>query len=118
VATIFTHASGAVSTTLAASHAAGPNAAHIVGTEGRIQIDAVWYAPTTFRLHSADGAVVEEYTSEVEGRGMQYQALAAEEYVASGRNDSDLLPIDETVAIMEALDEVRSLIGVRYPGED
>ena len=118
VATIFTHASGAVSTTLAASHAAGPNAAHIVGTEGRIQIDAVWYAPTTFRLHSGDGTVVEEYTSEVEGRGMQYQALAAEEYVASGKNDSELLPIDETVAIMEALDEVRSLIGVRYPGEE
>jgi predicted dehydrogenase len=118
VATIFTHPSGAVSTTLAAAHAAGPNTAHIIGTEGRIHIDSVWYAPTSFRLHSADGTVAEEYTSEVEGRGMQYQALAAEEYVESGRNDSDLLPIDETVAIMQTLDEVRSLIGVRYPVEE
>jgi hypothetical protein len=49
---------------------------------------------------------------------MQYQALAAERYLAEGRTDSDVLPIDETVAIMATLDEIRSLIGVRYPGED
>ncbi len=59
-----------------------------------------------------------EYEPKIEGRGMQYQALAAERYVADGTNDSDILPIDETVAIMGTLDTVRSLIGVRYPGED
>ncbi len=118
VATIFTHASGAVSTSLSASHAAGPNAAHIIGTEARIEIDAVWYCPTSFRLKTADGTVLEEYTSQIEGRGMQYQALAAEAYIAAGKTDSELLPIDETVAIMATLDEVRSLIGVRYPGEE
>ncbi|GAA1967490.1 Gfo/Idh/MocA family oxidoreductase [Microbacterium deminutum] len=118
VATIFTHASGAVSTTLSASHAAGPNTAHVIGTDARIDIDAVWYSPTTFRLVRPDGSVVETYESRIEGRGMQYQALAAERYVAEGTNDSDILPIDETVAIMGTLDTVRSLIGLRYPGED
>lgn len=117
VATIFTHASGALSTSLSASHAAGPNTAHIVGTEARIDIDKVWYNPTTFRLVAPDGAVLEAYESRVEGRGMQYQALAAERYVASGHNDSDILPLDETVAIMETLDEVRRQIGLVYPGE-
>jgi hypothetical protein len=48
---------------------------------------------------------------------MQYQALAAARYLAEGRTDSDVLPIDETVAIMAALDEIRALVGVRYPGE-
>ena len=118
VATIFTHASGAVSTSISASHAAGPNVAHVIGTDARIDIDAVWYSPTTFRLVRPDGTVIEEYTSTLEGRGMQFQALAAEAYIAAGRTDSDVLPIDETVAIMATLDEVRSLIGVRYPGED
>ena len=60
----------------------------------------------------------EEYVSEVEGRGMQYQALAAERLIGEGRTDSDILPIAETVAIMETLDEIRELVGVRYPGED
>jgi hypothetical protein len=30
----------------------------------------------------------------------------------------DILPIAESVAIMGALDEIRSQIGVRYPSED
>jgi hypothetical protein len=55
--------------------------------------------------------------SQIAGRGMQYQALAAERILAEGRTDSDILPIDETVAIMGTLDEIRAQIGVRYPGE-
>ena len=117
VATIFTHASGAVSTTLSSSRAAGPNTAHVVGTEGRIDIDRVWYTPTSFRVTAPDGTVLEEFVSDVEGRGMQFQALAAEEIIADGATDSERLPIDETVAIMETLDAVRRQIGLRYPEE-
>ncbi|MEV8370632.1 Gfo/Idh/MocA family oxidoreductase [Microbacterium sp. NPDC064584] len=117
VATIFTHERGAVSTSLSASHAAGPNTASIIGTEARIDIDRVWYTPTSFRLVSPDGTVRESFESDIEGRGMQFQALAAERYVASGANDSDILPLSETVAIMDTLDEVRRQIGLRYPGE-
>ena len=64
-----------------------------------------------------DGTVLESYESHVDGRGMQYQAMAAERYVSEGRNDSDILPIDETVAIMGTLDEVRRQIGLVYPSE-
>ncbi|CAN5437255.1 Gfo/Idh/MocA family oxidoreductase [soil metagenome] len=117
VATIFTHENGALSTSLSASHAAGPNTAHIIGTEARIDIDRVWYTPTSLRLVAPDGTVLESYQSHVKGRGMQFQALAAERYIASGDNDSDILPIDETVAIMGTLDEVRRQIGLRYPSE-
>ncbi|WP_159501665.1 Gfo/Idh/MocA family protein [Microbacterium sp. 18062] len=117
VATVFTHGSGAISTTLSSSRAAGPVSAHIIGTEGRIDIDGVWYSPTSFRLTRPDGEVAEEYTSEVEGRGMQYEALAAERIVREGGRDSDMLPLAESVAIMRALDEIRAQIGVHYPEE-
>jgi predicted dehydrogenase len=117
VTTIFTYASGALSTSLSSSRAAGPNTAHIVGDEARIDIDAVFYSPTTFRLSRPDGEVAEVFESRVDGRGMQFQALAAERIVAAGRSDSDILPLDETVAIMHALDAIRAQIGVRYPQE-
>lgn len=117
VATIFTHERGAVSTSLSASHAAGPNTASIIGTEARIDIDRVWYTPTSFRLVAPDGTVRESFESDIQGRGMQFQALAAERYVASGANDSDILPLSETVAIMDTLDDVRRQIGLRYPSE-
>jgi hypothetical protein len=61
--------------------------------------------------------VLETYDSHIEGRGMQFQALAAERYVQSGRNDSDILPLEETVAIMGTLDEIRGQIGLVYPTE-
>ncbi|MCP1430643.1 putative dehydrogenase [Microbacterium foliorum] len=118
VATVMTHAGGAISTTLSSSRAAGANAATVVGTAARIDIDRVWYVPTTFRVVLPDGTVIEEYDSEVAGRGMQYQAHAAERLVRDGLLEGDLLPIAESVAIMGTLDEIRSQIGVRYPGEE
>lgn len=117
VATIFVHAGGAVSTTVSSSRAAGTNTAQIVGTEARIEIDRVWYTPTSFRVVTPDNEVAEEFTGEIEGRGMQFQALAAERLVADGATSSDVQPIDETVAIMGVLDEVRRQIGVVYPSE-
>ncbi len=115
VATVFTHAGGAVSTTLSSARAAGPNTAHIIGTEARLDIDRVWYCPTSFRVTAPDGTVLETYESELEGRGMQFQALYAEQLVAAGRTDSDLLPFADSVRIMGTLDEIRRQIGVRYP---
>lgn len=116
-ATIMTHEGGALSTTLSSSRAAGPNAASIVGTKARIDIDRVWYTPTTFRVVLPDGTIAEEYASDVAGRGMEYQAHAAERLVREGLLEGDILPIAESVAIMGTLDEIRAQIGVRYPGE-
>ncbi|UPL12708.1 Gfo/Idh/MocA family protein [Microbacterium sufflavum] len=118
VATVMTHEGGAVSTSLSSSRGAGPNAASIVGTAARIDIDRVWYAPTTFRLVLPDGTVAEEYVTDITGRGMQFEAIAAERLVAEGNLAGDILPIAESVAIMGALDEIRAQIGVRYPGEE
>ncbi|SCY31925.1 Predicted dehydrogenase [Microbacterium sp. LKL04] len=109
------HASGGVSSLLTSMRGAGANAAQIVGTKGRIEIDGVFYAPTSFRVFDVDGAVVEEFRAEIDGRGMQFQALYAEQLIAEGRTDSDLLPMDESVAIMGTLDEIRRQIGVVYP---
>lgn len=117
VATIFTHPGGALSTTLSSSRGAGANTAHIVGTEARIDIDRVWYTPTSFRVTRPDGEVVEEYTSRIDGRGMQFQALAAERIVASGDLTGGELPATESVAIMRLLDDIRAQIGVHYPKE-
>jgi len=109
------HAAGGVSSLLTSMRGAGANAAQIVGTKGRIEIDGVFYAPTSFRVFDVDGALVEEFRTEIDGRGMQFQALYAERLIAEGRTDSDLLPIDESIAIMGTLDEIRRQIGVVYP---
>ena len=116
VATLMRHAGDAVSLTLCASDTAGPNVATILGTEGRIDIDATWYYPTTFRHFDSKGHVVEEFRSNVPGRGMQFQAAEAEHLIQTGRVASEMLRPSETVAIMRTLDDIRGQIGLRYPG--
>ncbi len=98
VATVMTHEGGAISTTLSSSRASGPNAASIIGTQARIASTGSGTPPTTFRVTLPDGTVQEEYVSEVDGRGMQFQALAAERLVRDGILEGDILPIAESVA--------------------
>ncbi|OJU40272.1 MAG: oxidoreductase [Microbacterium sp. 69-10] len=118
VATVMRHAGGAISTSLSSSRAAGPNTATVIGTKARIDIDRVWYSPTSFRVIAADGTVIEEYKSDVKSNGMQYEALAAERLIAEGNLNGDLLPIAESVAIMGTLDEIRRQVGIVYPDVD
>ncbi|HEY9324387.1 MAG TPA: Gfo/Idh/MocA family oxidoreductase [Agromyces sp.] len=117
IAVVFGYEGGRMAVTHSASDAQGANTAVVLGTAARIEIDHVWYTPTTFRVVAADGTLLEEYRSEVVGRGMHFQAEAVERLVAAGTLTGDLLPIDETVAIMATLDEIRRQIGLAYPGE-
>ncbi len=93
----------------------GPNRAAIVGTEGRIEIESVWYNQVAFTRYDAAGEVVERFDERAEGRGMNFQAAELERIVASGKLEGDILAPSETVAIMETLDEVRRQIGLTYP---
>jgi predicted dehydrogenase len=93
----------------------GPNRAAIVGRQGRIEIEPVWYNVVGFTRYDADDQVVERFDEKVEGRGMHFQAAELERIVASGELAGDILPPAESVAIMETLDEVRRQIGLVYP---
>ena len=117
VAIAAVHAGGGLSSIAMSSRAAGPNTAHVIGTDARIDIDRVWYAPTSFRVTATDGTVIEDYTSAFAGRGMQFEALYAEHLLREGRTDSDLLPFDESITIMATLDDIRAQLGVVYPKE-
>ncbi len=117
VAIAAVHSGGGLSSIAMSSRAAGPNTAHVIGTDARIDIDRVWYTPTSFRVTATDGTVIEDYTSAFAGRGMQFEALYAEHLLREGRTDSDLLPFDESITIMATLDDIRAQLGVVYPKE-
>jgi predicted dehydrogenase len=117
VAIIMTHAGGAISSTVSALDLAHPNEARIFGSKARIEIDATWYAPTSFRVVDYDGMVIEQFNERVAGRGMQFQAFEMEDMIEKRRH-SDLMPQDHTIAIMGLLDEARRQIGLTYPQEE
>jgi predicted dehydrogenase len=101
-----------LTTTLAA---ATENAAAINGTAARIEIAGTFYVPTSFRVVDKDGEVLETFESDDPGRGMQHQAAEVHRCLRAGLKESPVLPLAETLSIMQTMDEIRSQIGLTYP---
>ncbi len=114
-AMILEYESGAQASLHCGFLAAGPNTASVIGSEGRIEIQAVWYNQTAFTLYDQAGAVVEQYNRKIDGRGMQFQAREVERCIHEGIAESSIMPLSESIEIMETMDEIRSQVGVVYP---
>jgi predicted dehydrogenase len=108
------YASGAQAVLTTTLLAASPNRAVIVGDKARIEIDGSFYCPNSFRLVGRDGKVAETYANDYVGHGLREQAAECAKRLASGETESPLLPLEETLAVMRTLDEVRRQIGLEY----
>jgi predicted dehydrogenase len=97
--------------------AAGPNRAVVLGTDGWIDVEPTWYNPTPFTVFDGQGNVLERFDLPVSGRGMQYQAAELERLIGSGSAAGTILPPDQSVAVMAAMDEIRRQIGLRYQAD-
>ena len=113
----FVHANGVLSTMLGTIRANPANTASIAGTAGRIELAARWWQPETMTL-SRDGHEPETFSWPEDGTlGYQYEAMAVGEAIRAGAIESDLMPLDETVAIMALMDDLRASWGLRYPAD-
>lgn len=110
VATL-THIGGAVSSCISAIDSTGPNRAMIVGAEGRIEIDGFFYGRSGFRHYDADGTLVQELRPAVAGRGMHLQAREFEHVIEAGDAESLIMPVRDSITVMDTLDTIRDAIG-------
>ena len=115
--TIAVTSGAAVGTLASTMQALTPCRAHVSGTRARLEIDGWFYQPNTVRLIDVDGVERDVYEPPTREHGLAWEAAEFARLVADGRTESDLLPLAETVRIMQVLDEVRAQLGVRYPGE-
>lgn len=111
---ILRYAGGAHASLTTTLRASTPCLATVSGTEGRVEITSTFYRPATFRVVMRDGTV-EEHDIPVAGHGMRFEAAEVGRCLHEGRTESPLMPLDETVSIMETIDEVRRQIGLEYP---
>lgn len=93
--------------------------ATIAGTAGRIEVDRSFYAPTGFTLFRNDGTT-SRYENPLKdpayvGLGEQLREVAS--CISRGENESSIRPHRDTLEVMEIMDQVRALIGLRYPSE-
>lgn len=97
----------------------GTNTAHVQGPAARLDFGRWFYTPTTLTLTSRDSAAHEEsatWDASVRG-GFQFEAAEAARCIAAGRIESEILPWQATLEVLDMMDQVRAQLGVRYPGE-
>ena len=52
-----------------------------------------------------------------EGNGYNYEAVEVANCVRAGKTESEVIPLDESIAVVGTLDEIRSQWGLKYPME-
>ena len=102
---LFGYESGAQAVLTCTSSAKSPTRGAIVGTDARIEIDGDFYEPTSFTLITRAGEET-YFDSEREGRGLWYEAEAVANCLREGLLESPLMPLDESVSIMQTMDAV------------
>jgi predicted dehydrogenase len=99
------HPGGAQAVLTCTLAARGPTRAAIVGTEARIEVDGPFYAPTSFTLIPREGEP-QRYDVPHEGGGLRHQADEVARCLHDGVLESPVMPLDETVSVMETMDTV------------
>jgi predicted dehydrogenase len=93
-----------------------PIEALIIGAEGSIKLHSPWMSGCeyTLRLNNGDEKIFKAETCE---NGFIYQIMAVQDSLDAGQTQCDLMSLDETLAITETMDSLRSQWGLKYPFE-
>jgi predicted dehydrogenase len=109
---LFGYASGAQAVLTCTLSAQSPTRGAIVGTDARIEIDGVFYAPTSFDLISRTGERI-RFEAPHEGRGLWHEAEEVARCLREGLPESPFMPLDESVEIMQTMDAVLARSGAK-----
>jgi predicted dehydrogenase len=111
VSMAFGYESGAHALLACTSLGRMPNSAAIVGTDASIEVDGPhFHAPSPFTLVTRAGERT-RFDEPHEGSGLRHQADEVARCLTAGELESPLMSLDETVAVMETMDEVLSAHG-------
>ncbi len=92
----------------------------ISGSNGhRIRLTSRFYEPSS-TIEYYGGGNAEKQIIEVEkgaGGGYNYEAAHVNECLRNGLTESPVIPFADTLRLMEILDKIRKLAGVKYPAD-
>ncbi|MGG6310881.1 Gfo/Idh/MocA family protein [Paenibacillus macerans] len=112
---LLTYENGVTASLNAAVRLAIGNDAYIHGTKGKI------YIPGFLNAKSAtlyiDGEAAETFTDDRAAKGYAFEAEAVGHALRAGLTESADIPLDESLAVMRLLDQIRGQWGLRYPFE-
>lgn len=111
----FLYDSGAVASITAGLEADTGITAFIAGTKGSIRFESMFFRAKKAVVER--GGELEEIKIDFPGTGYQFEAEHAAERWLDGKFESDVIGLDESIEIMETMDEIRRDWGLVYPQE-
>jgi predicted dehydrogenase len=107
---------GQVSTLYTSIRVDSPVEAILMGTKGQIRLHPWWIRPSRLTLSLA-GQETTTIEMPYEGNGYQFEAAEVMACLRADQLESDLMPLDETLSIMQTMDAIRAQWGLKYPME-
>lgn len=93
-----------------------PYDGYIMGTDGMIVIhDSFWNASRVSLERPEQETVTKEFP--LHCNGYEYEAMEVNRCLREGRLESDIMPLQTTLDILEVMDGIRLQWGLRYPME-
>lgn len=90
--------------------------AEIFGETGSIRIHKKWFMPSPVSLIKGDKE--EKFEFDFTGNGYNYEIEEVVKCLEEGKTESELLPLDFSLDLMELLDHVKKECGIHYPSHD
>ncbi|OUM96576.1 MAG: dehydrogenase [Thermobacillus sp. ZCTH02-B1] len=115
-AALFEYDGGRIAQVAAAVRLKTATEAVLYGTKGQIRIpDFLWTKTATLLVYGEEPVT---FTDDRDTRGYNFEAMEAMRCLREGRKESDVMPLDETLAVMRTLDAIRAQWNLVYPYAD
>lgn len=114
-AIILKYQTGQIATLACGVRTRTPHEATVLGTDGYIRLHTSFWNGTKGTLFRGNDS--EEIDEPYAGNGYNCEAEEVANCVRAGKIESDIIPHDETIAIMGVLDDIRAQWGLKYPME-
>ena len=95
----------------------GDNQGIIWGTEACLAVDDI-NNPQVISIYGRNHVLQEEIRVPAQITGYEYEFLACKEALANNLTESPYMPLDETLTIMQIMDDLRKEWGVVYPMDE
>lgn len=113
----FLYRDGRIANIQSSACSASANLGIINGDKGYIVVDNI-NNPHVATVYNVDHEVVEVHETPKQITGYEFQVYACEEALKNGWLESPYMPHEETIKVMEVMDELRAQWGVVYPNDN
>ncbi|WP_372934298.1 hypothetical protein, partial [Mariniphaga sediminis] len=110
---IINHKDNIVSSLNCTLMADSPVEANLVFEKGWIRMESWWLTPGAITVHIPGKDIKRIEFPEV-GNGYHYEAAEVMRCLDEGLAESPLLPLDFSLNLMEVMDRIREICGIRY----